>query len=276
MVKTVYVDILFIINLIINYLLLFVTAHIATLRISRLRLSLAASFGALYAVLSFFPKLSILTFLPIKLLIAAAMVFLAFGRNHFLRAFLVFFVCSLFLAGLCLLAPSVISSVSGGVYYINISFPVLLLSTLIAYILLRLVFLRRGGGEKKICNVTVKNNGNEISLRALVDTGNSLRAPQTNARVVICAYDTIRCILPTGVRNVLDKHRDKSFSLAFDKLSELARFSLIPCRTVGVSFSLLLAFTPDEVCIEKKISKGAICVISETPVSDGSGYNAII
>lgn len=276
MVKTIYVDILFVINLIINYLLLFVTAHIATLAISRFRLSLSAAFGALYAVFSFLPSLSFLLFSPIKLFIAVIMVFIAFGKKLFLRAYLTFLVSSLVFAGLCLLAPSAISSISGGVYYIKLSFPVLILTTLIAYILLRIVFSRRCGGEKKICNVRVKSNGSEISLHALVDTGNSLRAPQTNARVVICSYDTIRCILPPAAREILDEHRNRSFSLAFDKLSDISHFSLIPYKTVGVSFSLLLAFAPDEVYIEKKISKGAICVISEAPVSDGSGYDAII
>lgn len=276
MVKTIYADVLLVINLIINYLLLFVTAHIAVLPLSRFRLLLASSFGALYAVASFLPSLSFLLFFPIKLFIAVIMVFLAFGKKLFLRAYLTFFVSSLVFAGFCLLAPSVISSVSGGVYYINLSFPVLILSTLLAYILLRIVFSRRCGGEKKVCSVTVKNKDEELELRALVDTGNSLRAPHTNARVVICAYDTVRAILPLAAREILDEYRGKSFSLAFDKLSDISHFSLIPYKTVGVSFSLLLAFTPDEIYIEKKLSNGAVCAISEAPVGDGSGYDALI
>jgi stage II sporulation protein GA (sporulation sigma-E factor processing peptidase) len=60
-VKTIYADVLFLINFIINYLLLFVTAKIAVLPLLRLKLILSASFGALYAVLSFFPSLSFLS-----------------------------------------------------------------------------------------------------------------------------------------------------------------------------------------------------------------------
>ncbi len=280
MVKTIYADVLFLINLIINYLLLFVTAHIATLPISRVKLFLSAAFGAFYAVLSFLPQLSFLTFFPIKLFAAAIIVLIAFGISSFPKAYLTFFTCSLFFAGFCLLAsflaPHAFSAISGGVYYINLSLPTLLLSSLIAYIVLRIVFARRCGGEKKICTVTVKNESSEITLHALVDTGNSLRAPRTNARVVISDYDTVRCILSPEARELLDSYRGKSFPLAFDKLSDVSRFSLIPYKTVGVSFSLLLAFTPDEVYIEKKLSKGAVCALSEAPVSDGSGYDALI
>lgn len=276
MVKTIYADVLLVINLIINYLLLFVTAHIAILPLSRFRLFLAAAFGAIYAVASFLPSLSFFSFFSIKLFVAVIMVFIAFGKNLLLRAYLTFFVSSLVFAGFCLLTPGIISSISGGVYYINLSFPVLILSTLLAYILLRIVFSRRCGGEKKVCSVTVKNSSKEICLRALVDTGNSLRCPHTNARVVICAYDTVKYILPPAAREILDEYRGRSFSLAFEKLSDISHFSLIPYKTIGVSFSLLLAFTPDEVYIEKKLSKGAVCAISEAAVGDGSGYDALI
>lgn len=279
-VKTIYADILFIINFIINYLLLFVTAHIAALRISRLRLILSAAFGALYAVLSFVSAFYFFNFLPIKLFFAAVIILIAFGRVSFARAYLTFFVCSFVFAGFCLLmsliAPNTFAALNGGAYYINLSLPVLITSTGVAYILLRIVFSRRAGGKKEICNVTVKHGGAEVALRALVDTGNSLRAPVTNARVIISDYSSVRALLPQSAKEILDLCDGKNFALALDKLSEISHFLLIPYKTVGVSFSLLLAFVPDEVFIAGELSKDAVCAISESPVSDGSGYNALI
>ena len=70
MVKTIYADILFLINFIINYLILFATAKISVLPFSRLRLVLSSSLGALYAVLSFIPILTYLSLFPIKLFIS--------------------------------------------------------------------------------------------------------------------------------------------------------------------------------------------------------------
>ncbi len=280
MVKTIYADVLFIINFIINYLLLFVTAHIGTLHISRIRLLLSASFGALYAVLSFVSVFSFLNFLPIKLFIAAVIILIAFGRNSFPRAYLTFFICSFVFAGFCLLmsfiAPNTFATLNGGAYYINLSLPVLIISSSVAYILLRIVFSRRAGGKKEICDVTVKHEGSETTLRALVDTGNSLRAPGTNARVLISDYPSVRGLLPQSARELLDQCEQKNFALALDKLSAISHFLLIPYKTVGVSFSLLLAFIPDEIYINGALSKDAVCAISETPVSDGSGYNALI
>ena len=174
------------------------------------------------------------------------------------------------------IAPNTFTAVNGGAYYINLSLPVLIISTSCAYILLRIAFSRRASDKKEICDVTVKHDGAEITLRALIDTGNSLRAPGTNARVLISDYSFVREILPQAAQKILDQCDKKNFALALDKLSGISRFLLIPYKTVGVSFSLLLAFVPDEVHIAGELSKDAVCAISETPVSDGSGYNALI
>ena len=277
MIKTIYADVLFIINLIINYLLLFVTAHIATLNISRFRILLSSSVGALYSVLTFLPSLFFLKLLPIKLIVAAMLVFISFGKSVFFRAYLTFFISALAFAGVAFfisaLAPNVFFS-SGGVYYINLSLPLLLLSTAISYLLLRIAFRGRSRGERRICKVKITLSGAESFLHALYDTGNSLRAPGTNARVVISGYDAVKSLFPHDIREILDGCNGNNFALALDKLPK--NFSLIPYKTVGVSFSLLLAFAPDEVYIDKTLSHGALCAISEAPVSDGSGYNAII
>ncbi len=280
MVKTIYADILFIINFIINYLILFVTAKIAVLPFSRPKLILSASFGALYAVLSFLPNLSFLSLFPIKLSVALIMVFVAFGRYRIFKAYLTFFAVSLSFAGVTFLAsfiaPNAFSQVSGGIYYIHLSLPTLLISSLLAYLLLHIVFLRRGDGNRKICKVLIKNDDKKVSLDALVDTGNSLRDPVTNAEVVISDLETLSPLLSEHDAEILREYRTKGFSLTLDKLSEPNRFRLIPYKTVGVSFSLLLAFVPDAVFIDDKISKNAVCAISENAVSDGSGYNALI
>ena len=276
MVKTIYVDILFLINFIINYLLLFTTARITILPFSRPKLILSAGFGALYAVLSFLPSFPFLLFFPVKLLSGLAMILIAFGKKLILKAYLTFLTVSLAFAGIALLAPHTFSQISGGVYYIHLSLPTLLISSFLAYALLHIVFLRRGRENKKLCKVIIRNGDVEILLNALLDTGNSLRDPATNAEVIISDFESLSPLLPKRDSEILREHQVKGFSLALDKLSDAPRFRLIPYKTVGVSFSLMLTFTPDEVFIDDKLSKNAVCAISENTISDGSGYNALI
>ncbi len=280
MVKTIYIDILFIVNFIINYLLLFVTANIATLPLSRARLLLSAALGALYASFSFLPYFSFLTLFPIKLFFAFIMVFVSFGKKRILKTYLIFFAVSFAFAGVSLLAsflaPRAFSHISGGVYYIHLSLPTLLISSLLAYFLLHIAFLRRGSDNKKICRVVIRNGDAEISLQALADTGNSLRNKKTNGRIVISDFQSLRPLFSDCDAKILEEHREKGFFLALDKLSEPSRFGLIPYKTVGVPFSLLLTFSPDEIFIDDTLIKNAVCAVSESLVSDGSGYNALI
>ncbi len=279
--KTIYADVLFVINFIINYLLLFSVSSIASLPFSRIRLLLSSFLGALYAVLVFLPRLSFLMSLTGKLVFSLLMVLIAFGTHSFFKAHLTFLAASLLLGGVSFLAsfiaPGAFGEISGGIYYIHLSLPALAVSAFLSFILLHIIFSRRGGtASKKVCMVTVKNLGNEVKLPTLLDTGNSLLDPSTNGRVLISDLDSLENILPPEAVVILKAQRTSPFSLILDKLADFPGFKLIPYKTVGISFSLLLAYHPEAVYIDDKLSKNALCAISEIPVSDGSGYVALI
>ena len=55
--QVIYIDVLFALNLVVNYLLLFLTARFSGLYVGRLRLLGGAALGALFSVLMFFPDL---------------------------------------------------------------------------------------------------------------------------------------------------------------------------------------------------------------------------
>lgn len=281
MVKTIYVDILFIINFIINYLILFTCAHIHTIHLRRFRIVLSAAFAALYGVLAFFPELSFLTSFVIKLSLSFVIILIAFGKHELLRNTLSFLTVSLALAGFVFAAsqldPSGTFEIENGIYYIHLSLPTLLISTLICYAVLSLIFYRKGKEEmKEVCDVEIVNCGNSIKLRALRDTGNSLRAPKTNAPVLICDYPSVRELFPEEAKAVLDSERGENYPLLLDKLSEYGKFGLVPYKSLGVSFSLLLSFRPDKILRNGNPVHGALIALSDSKISDGGAYTAII
>ena len=94
----IYLDSLFLLNFILDYLLLLATAKAADRPFSRLRLALGALFGAGYAASCFF--LAFLTLPLIKLCAALAMVLIAFGgEQRLLRLCLIFLALSCALGG---------------------------------------------------------------------------------------------------------------------------------------------------------------------------------
>lgn len=286
MIKTIYLDVLFSINFIINYLLLFSTAHMSGASINRIRIAFSASLGAVYGVFVFFESFKALSFLVIKLFIAVIMILIAFGRMQsvkLIRLTLIFFGLSFGFAGAVLAIYYFTSGVDGlfdinnFVLYINIPMGTLLLSTLLAYILFSLIFKRSASvTSREICGIEVVNLGKKIVLQALVDTGNSLRAPFTNAQVIIAEYEAVRKVIPEEARRALDKAEVDSFPLVFEILPFKYKFQLIPYKTMNSGFELLLAFKPEKVTINGLKSDGALIALSPKVISDGGAYTALI
>ena len=78
----VYGDILFVLNLVLDYGLLMATARIAGCPFVRLRLLAGALFGGLYALLIFVPGLQFLAALPLRLCSGVVMLLMAFGGQR--------------------------------------------------------------------------------------------------------------------------------------------------------------------------------------------------
>ena len=281
MVKTVYIDVLFIINFIINYLILFTCTHIHTIHFKRYRILGGAFLSAVYGVFAFFPSLSFATSFLFKMLISVIIVLISFGYREILRNTLSFFSISLafggFVFAISLLDGGNTFELANGIYYIHISLPLLISSTALCYAILSLIFGRTAKkSTKEIYDVTLSDGKRKVSLRALHDTGNSLRAPKTNAPVLICDYLSVRELFPENVREIFDGKSAKNFPLLLDRLSEHGTFGLLPYKSVGVSFSTLLTYRPERLELDRKTVSDALIAFSDSPVSDGGAYSALI
>ena len=96
----VYIDSLFLLNLIVDYLLLLGAARLSGAVLCRPRMALGAVLGAAYACAVFLPGLGFLTHPAVELSIAVAMALIAYGGGQrLLRSFLAFLALSCALGG---------------------------------------------------------------------------------------------------------------------------------------------------------------------------------
>ena len=104
MVRTIYIDVLFLINLIVNYLLLYGSVLLSGAAVYRIRVFLGALIGAAYGVIVFFISLNALFSVVLKILVAALMVFVSFKGScvKLFRFTLIFFGLSFALRVPCL------------------------------------------------------------------------------------------------------------------------------------------------------------------------------
>ena len=271
----IYADILFLINLIINYLLLIITAKICDCPAKRVRCVLAAAAGSLYAVAAvIWPFLASAVF---KLISASAMVFIAFGvKRPPLKLLLVFLAASAAFAG-AVYACAVITGQSPYGFISPVTLKILLFSFCVCYVVLSLVFRRNAKHITDTVKLHIVHNGHTLDIKALVDTGNSLKDPITGARAVILSATDAASLFDSGTAQLIKNMRPGSEAETLCALnSKGARFRLLPYSTVGSGGGMLLAFTPEIIEINGKIESGAIAAVSKSTISDGGAYSALI
>ncbi|MBQ5968872.1 MAG: sigma-E processing peptidase SpoIIGA [Clostridia bacterium] len=189
---TVYADILFFLNLYVNYFLLRLTQALSHEPLRRLRLTGGAVLGGGYAMI-IFCSLPHWALTLTRVIVAAGLVFVAFGRGtvrRFLRLFATFFAVNFAFAGLMFALWFFVRPRSllcfGSVVYFDLNVPLLVLFTALCYGLLtlarKLIALRRP--PDALFTLTVALNGRSVTCSALLDTGNAVTEPFSGFPVI--------------------------------------------------------------------------------------------
>lgn len=272
----VYVDLLFLLNLVANYLLLLAAGRIAGAGLARWRIGLGAGAGALYAVLVFLPGLSWLAFWPCRLACGVLMVLTAYsGERYLLRLTVIFFGASAALAGAVLgmeLLGSMSLTLEHGVFYSRLDLRLLLLLFVACYFVLSLFFRRTGQrGGRELVRLEVSLEAGAVCLTALVDSGHSLTDSATNRPVVVAEARALSGLLPEWADAAAPVQ-----SLERSRAAGSHQARLVPYRAVGVNCGLLLALRTQGVSVDGKPLGRLLVALSPTPVDDGRGYQALL
>ncbi len=242
----IYADILLAVNWWIDFLLLIGVGRFIGIFAHVWRIIIASFVGGLFSVLLFFPALPAWATLLLKIVSAAIMVFIAFGKctgHQFVKILSVLFGISAGLAGLCsalyfYIAPPKLYVYNGVVYYA--ASPWLLLGlTLLCYGLLRVIeyINRRRAPLHKDYIVTIVYQNHSITIHCLYDSGNHLVEPFSNQPVILVERSSVSRLLCVP---------EQLTSLPLNGL-----WRVIPFNSIGGD-GLLPAFRPDALSIADK------------------------
>ncbi len=278
----VYVDTLFLLNALVDYLLLLCSARLAGEPLERLRFALGAVLGGGYAVAIFLPGLGFLERPLCRLAAAVLMAVAAFGGGRRLgRQTAIFFALSCAFAG-GVLAISLLGgtglSLNRGVIYSGMDLKMVLLSAAGCYAALSLLLQKAGRharftGELK--EVRLELGERAVELTALTDTGNTLTDPVTGRGVMVVEGARLMDLFPPEQRPDGAALRDPAGALE-GLTAAGGRFRLLPYRSVGVDRGLLLAVRVDRAVVDGEDRGAMVVALSPNPVSDGGGYAALL
>jgi stage II sporulation protein GA (sporulation sigma-E factor processing peptidase) len=294
----VYGDILFLENLVINYLILLVTAKFSMSRTSNLRLFLGSMVGASYVLLMILlPELKVFTTFMAKFLLSFAIIAVAFHFEKlvaFLKTLALFYATTFIFAGAGF--ALLYFTQNGGVVrngVIITALPLLgtkwtqvLLAIAVAGIVIRVfwdIIQYKFIKEKLLVQLMISFDNKAIVLYALVDTGNSLHDPLTNMPVVVVEFNAIKEILPVEIRSIFEETGENdlnSMTKAISCSSWFSRFRLIPFTSLGKENGMLIGFRPDFIEIdrdnEKKGISDVIIGIYNKALSKNEKYKALL
>lgn len=257
---TVYIDVLVVLNLYINFFLVRSTALVTRRECSPKRCLLAAVIGSLGSLVILLPELPFFAVAFEKTILGGFMVLAAFGRQKavdYAVSALFFLVVSFSFAGLMMALWTFIAPLgmvfTNGVAYFNIPLVAVAAFTAAAYFTVKLVryFADKRLHCNKICSVKITASGAEVTLRGLSDTGNGLCDIITGLPVIICSADKIHEIAPQNVLDYLG-------GIAGDGIR------LVPLKTIS-SEALIPIFRADKITIDGK-SAAAFIGVTKNPM----------
>ena len=290
----IYIDVLFAVNLLINYILIKCCCAFTNLKQNKYRILFGAFLGACYAVLVFFPNFSVLYSTVCKLLISMLIIacsfpFYSFGS--YLKTLLIFYLVSFGFGG-CVLAVFYFSDIgarlgavySNGIFYFNLPWTILALSGLLFYIAVKLfgIISKRAYTTRNLKKkLNLSYNGKTAEITALLDTGNSLVDPISLTPVIIAEYRTIRTLFNDEINSGLERIGKDNLTWIMSEVVEKGLPArLIPFSSLGKENGMLLGFVPDKAEIQDdcgvRILEKCVIGISEKPLSKDRSYTALL
>ncbi|WP_257352378.1 sigma-E processing peptidase SpoIIGA [Pseudalkalibacillus decolorationis] len=292
---TIYLDVIWFLNLCIDFLLLWLTALILKRNTSKKRLFLGALMGSLY-VFFLFAETGIVYHPIVKLLYSAIIIMITFGYKRFASFVqgLFMFYFTTFITGGGLLGihyflqtdAQIINGVmqtksSGLGDPVSWLFVVLLFPVLIVFTKKRVNQLEvRKLHYEQIMTFEVKIDSLTFKGTGLMDSGNQLHDPLSKHPVMILDTKEFQNQLPKVVLDQAENLEHIGQNDEEEPNPWIDRLRLIPFRAVGSNNQFLTGIKPDHVHIwqnnVKYETRNVIVGLSLSNISGEGDYNAIL
>ncbi|GKU78373.1 sigma-E processing peptidase SpoIIGA [Paenibacillus sp. L3-i20] len=267
----VYIDILFLRELLVDGAVLMTTAWVRNYKPKPWRLLFAATFGACYVVLMLVPQLSFLFTLAVKVLFSLFMVWITFGFHslqHFIRNIAAFYTVNFVAAGavlglyylfmqgsgevwktLTFASGSVNAELKMGLFYFVAAFCV-------GLFIYRAVLTQKRERElvrTHLAEVKVRIDEQIFTCIGLIDTGNQLYDPLTRTPVMVMEASNWEGEIPESwMKSIRESQVDRLVAgLDTEPFKWQDRLRLIPFRGVNRGSQFMLALKPDAVEITR-------------------------
>ena len=291
---TIYIDVVLIENLIMNYIILLATGLILKIKIKHIRLIIGSLLGAIYTIIGYIGILEIYSSFILKIILSIMIVYIAYYPQTLKKMWkeLLFFYLTSFVFGgvafslIYIVKPQEII-MKNGLFLGKKKKKTVILGAIVAFVIIITAFkIIKSKISKKdlICEITVEIEGKKIITKALIDTGNMLKEPITNTPVVVIERTLLYDVIPKEILNHLEEIIGGDFKEIPEEIKNkyVSKLKLIPYSSLGKQNGMLLGIKAKKLIIVKgeekeKIEKENIILgIYDKSLTKKGEYRAII
>ena len=289
---TIYIDIVIMENLIMNYIILLACGIILKQKLKHIRLITSSFVGALYTAISYVSKLEIYSNMVLKILLSIIIVYIAFYPQSFKKMWkniIIFYLTSFVFGGAAFALIYIVKPqnivMRNGLFLGTYPLKTVVLGTFIAFGILITAFKivkYKFSKDDMFCDVEIGINNNIVKTRAMIDTGNLLKEPITNIPVVVLEHTLLENCIPKEILQKLEEILGGDLSKIPEevKLEYISKLKVIPYSSLGKQNGMLLGIKAEYIKVvkdekENKIENVIIGIYNRSLTKRGE-YRALI
>lgn len=285
----IYLDIILIENLFMNYIILFATGIVMKKKINHIKLIASSLIGSIYAIIIYLQISNIASNIIMKIILSVVMIWIAFSSENYkilLKDLLMFYLISFVFGGcsfalIYFISPKNVTIKNGvlvGLYPIKVT----LIAGAIAFIIIQIAFKitkNKLSAQDMMCNIEIYFENKKIKLKALIDSGNMLKEPISGYPVIVVEKTKIEQILPQELNKMIQEaERGEYKNNEINKYAQKIR--LIPFTSLGKQNGMLIGIRVEKIKINFKDTQNyinnVVVGIYNKKLTKENRYNALI
>lgn len=259
---TIYIDVVLLENIIMNYIILFTTGLVMKIKTKHIRLILASLLGAIYSVVAYAGILKAYSSMILKFILSIIIVFIAYNPQsvkQLCKTLLLFYLTSFVFGGAAFALIYIIRPqdiiMKNGLFLGTYPLKTVMLGAIIAFCVIITAFsIVKSKISKKtlFCEIEIKINEKLVKTKAMIDTGNMLKEPITNTPVVVVESTLLYECIPKEILYNLENIIGGDFEKVPNNIKEqyISRLKLIPFSSLGKQNGMLLGIKAEYIKIK--------------------------
>lgn len=289
---TIYIDIVLIENLIMNYIILYTTGIVLKRKLKHIRLIIGSLLGAIYSIIAYMGIANIYSTFGFKILLSILIVFISFNPPNvkkMCKDILLFYLISSVFGGVAFSLIYIIKPqniiMRNGIFSGTYPVKTIALGAIVAFLIIIIGFkiVKKKISEKDMfCQIEIYLNGKQINTNAMIDTGNLLKEPITNIPVIVVEHTLLYECIPKEILNNLELIIGGDFKNIPEKIKEdyILKLKLIPYSSLGKPNGMLLGVKAEKIKIIKdeqvEIKDNVIIGIYNRSLTKKGEYRALM